>query len=60
MSTSESKIVSSIRASRASLDCPHCGAEIDGWLRDPRGAQDTCDECKQPYTVAPDASVKIS
>lgn len=54
------KIVTNIRASSAALDCPRCGAEQDGWLVDPRGREQTCDECKQPYEVAPDASVQIS
>ncbi len=55
-----SKVVTSIRASRATLDCPHCGAEQDGWMVDPRGCEQTCDECKLPYEVAADASVHIS
>lgn len=54
------KIVINVRASKASLDCPHCGAEQDGWMVDPRGLEQTCDQCNQPYEVAPEASVQIS
>lgn len=52
--------VTQIRARNAEFDCPHCGAEVIGWLNDPRGREDTCDECKQPYFIADDASVSIS
>lgn len=56
----DKKIVINIRASRATLDCPHCGAEQDGWMVDPRGRAQTCDECKQQYEVSADASVQIN
>jgi len=59
MSDTEAKVVTEISATRASLKCPHCDAEVDGWLHDPRGRDDHCDECKKPYKVAPDARVRI-
>jgi hypothetical protein len=52
--------VTKIRARNAELNCPHCGAEQDGWMVDPRGREQTCDACNQPYQVAPDALVQIS
>lgn len=60
MSKTESKTVTIVRASKAAVDCPHCGAEQDGWMVDPRGLEQTCDACKQPYKVATDALVQIS
>jgi len=60
MNDKPSKAVTQIRARNAECDCPHCGAEVIGWLNDPRGREETCDECKQPFTIAADASVSIS
>jgi Zn finger protein HypA/HybF involved in hydrogenase expression len=54
------KTVSQIRATKASCDCPHCGAESYGWLADPRGRVTTCDECNQDFTIAADATVSIT
>ena len=61
METAESTlaVVSTIRARDAALDCPNCGKEIDGWVRDPRGLEDTCDSCKKPYRISATAEVKI-
>lgn len=58
--TEARKVATQVRARNASCDCPHCGAELDGWAVDPRGRETTCDECKQPFTIAPDASVSIT
>lgn len=44
---------------KASVECPHCHAEQGGWVADPRGREQTCDECHKPYRVAADAEVKI-
>lgn len=52
--------VSHIRARNASCDCPHCGAESDGWLADPRGRETECDGCGLPFSIAPDATVSIT
>ena len=52
-------VASSIRASHVELDCPNCGALIEGWNRDPRGLEDACDKCKKPYRIARDADVTI-
>ena len=53
------KVIGQIRATKATFDCPHCGAEVEGWMQDPRGRTDSCDSCKQPYIVAADATVSI-
>lgn len=60
MNETETKVATSVRASRAAVDCPHCGEEQDGWMVDPRGCEQTCDKCKRPYKVAHDALVQIS
>jgi predicted RNA-binding Zn-ribbon protein involved in translation (DUF1610 family) len=60
MSEKHLKTVTQVRAQNAEFDCPNCGAEVIGWLADPRGREDTCDDCKQPYTIAANASVAIS
>lgn len=39
------------------VHCPHCDAEIDGWLSDPRGAEETCESCGGRYRVDADADV---
>lgn len=52
--------VTRISARNASCNCPYCEAEVDGWAVDPRGRETTCDECKQPFTIAADASVSIT
>ncbi len=49
-----------LRARHVEFDCPHCGIRIDGWVSDPRGQTDTCDKCKESYTVATDAIIKIN
>jgi hypothetical protein len=37
--------------------CPHCGAEVDGWMGDPRGQIDTCVECDGDFKIDDDATV---
>lgn len=42
------------------VECPHCGAEIEGFVADPRGAVGVeCDECKEAFDVDSDAEVII-
>lgn len=55
----DKKIVTVVKVSKPSFDCPHCGADVDGWAVDPRGRDDVCDACEKPYTVAADAQLKI-
>lgn len=52
--------VTQIRARNASCDCPHCGAESEGWLADPRGRETECEECGLPFVISADATVSIS
>jgi len=39
--------------------CPHCGAEEEGWIFDPRGDSTKCESCGNSYTVDSDADVVI-
>jgi hypothetical protein len=55
----EKKTVKKITVSKPCFECPHCGADVDGWMIDPRGRDDTCDDCDKPYTIAADADVVI-
>ncbi len=58
-SNRDAMVVTEIRVTVESLECPHCRATIEGWMRDPRGVSDTCDKCKKPFRVSPDASLRI-
>lgn len=49
-------VVAEVRTRNPSTDCPHCRTTFE-WHADPRGRHDTCDRCKQPFAVAPDATV---
>lgn len=40
--------------------CPNCGERVGGWLGDPRGKEEECDECGQPFTVDNDADLEMS
>lgn len=45
----------------AIIECPHCSAEITGWLDDPRGAKDVqCDECEETFDIPEDAEVVLT
>lgn len=50
-------VVSEIKCSMVALECPHCGATQEGWLSDPRGREEECDECGQKYGVAIDPHI---
>lgn len=52
-------VVTEIYARVHHVDCPHCGAEVDGWAGDPRGAETTCDYCEKPFKVHEDADVEL-
>lgn len=41
----EIKVVFDIIATEVKIRCPYCGEYIDGWYGDPRGVEDTCEEC---------------
>jgi hypothetical protein len=56
----EEKLVTVVHARSASIECPHCGATVAGYSGDPRGVADTCDSCKKPFRVSPDADVVIN
>ena len=53
------KIVTKIRATMISLDCPCCGCQQEGFLNDPRGGKFTCDDCGKEYCVDEDATVRL-
>lgn len=50
-------VVDRVRASNVQFDCPHCQAEVLGWMSDPRGREDECDNCGGKYSIAADARV---
>lgn len=52
-------VVSEIKCKAVSLNCPHCGASQDGWMSDPRGCEEKCDECGKPYSVAIDSQINF-
>ncbi len=50
-------LVSEVHTRGARFECPHCRTAVEGWQADPRGREDTCDRCRQPFYIAPDATV---
>jgi uncharacterized protein (DUF983 family) len=57
---SDIPVVTTIYVQADYVECPHCGAHQDGWVNDPRGAEETCDECGEPYKVHNDADLEIT
>lgn len=55
----ELKEAAVIYARADAVDCPHCGAAVNGWSGDPRGTKTNCDECGKPFKVAATAEVKL-
>ncbi len=53
------KLVTDVYVRPEYVLCPHCSERIEGWMQDPRGSTDTCDSCKKPFRVSPDASIKF-
>lgn len=53
------KQVTEIQAITVQLDCPYCGALQEGWVCDPRGVVEKCEECGEEYKVHPDADIDI-
>ena len=37
--------------------CPYCNYVNDGWVEDPRGKTDVCEQCEQEYKIHPDADI---
>ena len=45
----------------AIIKCPHCDANVTGWLDDPRGAENVeCDECGKTFDVSNDCEVVLT
>lgn len=42
------------------IRCPYCQAEQDGWVHDPRGAVEKCEDCGETYSVHPDADMELA
>lgn len=55
----EIKQATTIYARVQHVICPHCSAENDGWVGDPRSIKTECDECKEVFVVAPNADIKF-
>lgn len=53
-------IVTTVYVQPSYVICPHCGAQVDGWLGDPRGKETECDECDQTFSIHPDADLEMS
>jgi uncharacterized protein (DUF983 family) len=53
----EVKVVFDIIATEVKIRCPYCGEIIDGWYADPRGLEDTCEECGGTYKTHLDADI---
>ncbi|WKZ86278.1 hypothetical protein N5B55_04830 [Ralstonia pickettii] len=53
------KAVEAMTVAVRSIICPHCEAEQEGWLADPRGRDHVCDQCGQAYHVPDDVTVKV-
>lgn len=34
------------------IKCPNCGEYLEGWVCDPRGAEDTCDYCNKSFKIS--------
>lgn len=41
------------------VDCPHCGHTHEGWVVDPRGLTENCDECDKEFTIHPEADIEV-
>lgn len=57
MEQEEVRVLTNIIATKVIVCCPYCGETIDGWCGDPRGVEDTCEECGMTYKVHPDADI---
>lgn len=55
----KTKAVEAMSVAVRSIICPHCEAEQEGWLADPRGRDHVCDQCGQAYHVPDDVTVKV-
>jgi len=53
-------LVTIVYARADKVICPHCQADVDGWINDPRGLSSECDECGKAFRVHPDATVILS
>lgn len=49
----------SVSSFAVKVECPKCGAELDGWAGDPRGANLSCEECGVSLEIDPQAQVRI-
>jgi hypothetical protein len=44
----------------AVVECPYCHTTIDGWLGDPRGADDVeCEDCQQKFNIPSNCEVVL-
>jgi hypothetical protein len=49
-----------IKARDFEVECPHCGHIAEGWVRDPRGQADKCDQCGTEYLVPGDVMISFA
>lgn len=52
--------VSEIRSRDFEVECPKCGHITEGWVVDPRGRTEKCDECGTEYRILGDVQVAFT
>lgn len=53
------KMATEVKVRVKSVECPHCGKDVEGWVGDPRGTSEECDSCGGQFMVAQGASIVI-
>jgi hypothetical protein len=48
-----------LRIWSCAIPCPHCGVEQEGWVKDPRGSTETCEDCGKDYHVPNDVPISF-
>ena len=44
----------------AIIECPNCHTALDGWVSDPRGAEDVeCEDCGIKFSIPEDCPVVL-
>lgn len=42
------------------IECPYCNKSLNGWIGDPRGAEDVeCEDCGQKFNVPKDCEIVL-
>lgn len=55
----DAKVAEIMTVHSFAIACPYCGEDQHGWVSDPRGTSQVCDDCGGHYQVSEGLQIKF-